>query len=950
MAEARARILAVDDNEAKRYAVTRVLKKAGFDVEEAQTGSEALVRATAKPDLIVLDVKLPDINGFEVCRRIKEDPETSSIPVLQLSASFTRAADRVTGLDSGADAYLTDPVEPAELVATVNALLRGRRAEEVARESARQWQATFDAIRDGLCLTSTTGKILECNRALATILGSTPESLRGRIYAVRVAEALHVTRPLILAAERASREREVAELAAGDRWFRLSRDAIVDDAGEIVGAVHILSDITESKRGEQAVRFLAEASARLGSTLVQDELVRTLVAMAIPAIADFAAVDLVRDGRIERVALGCADPSLEPMMREASAIDLDRTEWANAVLREGKTFRRSRPLEPPLDTLLSRLDLVDGIVLPLVAQGTTLGALHLGSHRAYDPTDLWTAEGLARSASAALGNAGVHAAVLDAERSAEESRALVDVIMERAPVGIAVFDSNARFVRANAALSVINGLPAQAHVGHRVHEILPHMDPQVQVDLDTVIATGAPLTREAVGMTLATAAPRRWLTTYYPLIRAQGEVFGVGALVVDVTEQRQMEDRLRFLSEASRILASSLRWEETLGSLARLCVPQLADWCVIDMLDEGRIERLVVTHADPAKADLAQQLQRSFPPNPSRRIGVPEVLRTGRPERFDHVTDATLARTDFDPEYVRTLREIGISASMVVPLSAPSGVIGALTLVSAESGRRYTDDDLAFAEELARRAGLAVENARLYEESQQAIRQREDVLAFVSHDLKNPLTSIVMNATLLKRAVPEGAAGEKLVRHGDMIVRAAERMNRLVHDLLDWASLRAKRLTLNLQDVDLGALVNDVVTLLQPVAAMKKLEVSSSVPLGLVVPADRERVTRVLSNIVGNALKFTPDEGTVEVRADANEAEVVLRVIDTGPGIPQDELPHVFDRYFRAKQTGTEGTGLGLAIAKGIVEAHGGRIWAESKVGTGSTFAFALPRVRHSNA
>jgi PAS domain S-box-containing protein len=781
----RARILTVDDTEAKRYAITRILRKAGFDVEEAASGAEALARAKEKPDLIILDVELPDINGFEVCRRLRQDPDLSSIPVLHVSASYTRTSDRVTGLESGADAYMTGPVEPSELIAMVNALLRARRAEEQARATARQWQTTFDSLRDGVCVTSIKGKILEANRALAEFLGMSAGELRGRLLAHRYREAFDAEPPPIL--DPGGTEPLHAEIDLGARWLRVRRDPIHNDAGETVGAIHIIADITPEKRAD---------------------------------------------------------------------------------------------------------------------------------------------------------------AVREAEQRAREAAALVDVVMENAPAGIGVFDRSFRFIRVNAALAAMNGLSADQHVGRTVQDIVPALADGVVDNLRQVLETGLPLTADVSGRTEAHGSElRHWFVSYYPLRAGDGPIFAVGTMVVDVTERRRVEDRQRFLAEASRILALSLDPGATLTNIAHLVVPAVADWCAVYVIESGEISRLAVAHVDPEKIALAERLQRRWPPELDAPRGIGAVLRTGKSEWVADMPPELLERGG-DPERVAILKKLGLRSLMIVPLVARGSVFGVISFVTAESGRRYTEEDLAFAEELARRAGLAVENARLYTEARAAVRAREDVLAFVSHDLKNPLTSIVMNATLLKRATPEGAAGEKLRKHSDMIVRAADRMNRLVHDLLDWASLRAGRLTLTPTDVDIAALLQESTSILQPVAAVKEQTLTVDAPRDLVIRADRDRLVRVLSNLVGNALKYTPKRGTIVVRGAMENDEVVISVTDTGPGIQADELPHVFDRYYRAKHAGAEGTGLGLAIAKGIVEAHGGRIWVESEFGAGSTFAFAIPRRR----
>jgi len=260
MAEpATATVLLVDDDEAKRYTLGRTLRRAGFTVVEATTGEDALRRTAESPDLVILDVKLPDLSGFEVCRRIKADPATASIPVLHVSATFVQSEDRVQGLDCGADGYLADAVQPPELIASVNALLRVRRAEEKAREAARQWQTTFDAIGDGVGVLDRDGRVVRCNRALAEILGEARggagEGLLGRHVGDLLPDGEGRDAPAALWAKAAeSRRRETAELTAAGRWLHATVDPIRDDAGALTGAVCILSDVTKRTRAERALR------------------------------------------------------------------------------------------------------------------------------------------------------------------------------------------------------------------------------------------------------------------------------------------------------------------------------------------------------------------------------------------------------------------------------------------------------------------------------------------------------------------------------------------------------------------------------------------------------------------------------------------------------------------------------------------------------------------------
>jgi signal transduction histidine kinase len=247
-----AHILYVDDDAANRIAFSTALRHAGFDTREAATGGDALRLAAEGPDLIVLDVNLPDMDGFEVCRRIKAHPATSSIPVLHMSAVYVRSQDRTHGLEGGADGYLTKPVEPDEVVATIHSLLRIHRAEEAARAAARQWQATFDAIHDALCVLDR-GVVVRCNRAAADLFRRPVEAVVGRSYRDLLRETFGPS-ALALDAPPAGPDEPPLEVRLGGRWFRATEDPMRDERGEPAGGVHILEDVTSRKALEEQLR------------------------------------------------------------------------------------------------------------------------------------------------------------------------------------------------------------------------------------------------------------------------------------------------------------------------------------------------------------------------------------------------------------------------------------------------------------------------------------------------------------------------------------------------------------------------------------------------------------------------------------------------------------------------------------------------------------------------
>lgn len=253
-------VLIIDDDDAKRHAIAKILRKAGFAIREGQTGADALRLAAEKPALIILDVKLPDVSGFEICRRIKEDPATAAIPVLHVSTTFVDIEDRIHGLEGGADGYLTDVLEPLELVATVKALLRARRAEEAAQISSRQWQVTFDAINDGVVLLDRAGRAVQINAAMEGILGKSWDDLAGQsIHDLLTISPAPEDSPFLRMLD--SGRREAVELNLGDRWLRVTVDPIRDAGGVVKGGLCIASDITDRRRLEETLKRRAEELA-----------------------------------------------------------------------------------------------------------------------------------------------------------------------------------------------------------------------------------------------------------------------------------------------------------------------------------------------------------------------------------------------------------------------------------------------------------------------------------------------------------------------------------------------------------------------------------------------------------------------------------------------------------------------------------------------------------------
>ena len=410
------------------------------------------------------------------------------------------------------------------------------------------------------------------------------------------------------------------------------------------------------------------------------------------------------------------------------------------------------------------------------------------------------------------------------------------------------------------------------------------------------------------------------------------------------TAAETAERRAEFLSEASRVLSMSFDYHTTISQLAHLAVPDLADYCAVDVVEGQGFTRLGFAHSDPKREEEFNQKLRVFrPEDVSPQHPVMRALTVGESDIRTHVTEEGMRQLITNDEQFNVMRSLNAKSTMTVPMMASGKIVGALSLVSTHEDHQYTTDDLALAEELGRRAALAVENARLFDEAQLATKARDDMLAIVAHDLRNPLNTIFMSSQFLLEIVPEG---ERPTEHKQLSIvwRSAERMNRLIQDLLEVKRIEGGKLALETRVTDASSIINEAVELLRPIAAASKLgldcDVAADTPK---VTADPPRIQQVLSNLVGNAIKFTPAGGQIILRASRGDNEARFVVADTGPGIAPDALPHIFGRLWQGNRADRRGIGLGLTIAKGIVEAHGGRIWVESQLGAGSSFYFTLP-------
>ncbi|WP_437965081.1 ATP-binding protein [Sorangium sp. So ce260] len=711
-----------------------------------------------------------------------------------------------------------------------------------------------------------------------------------------------------------------------------------------------------SRYQEARVRLLQAldviAAAALGSSDLDTFLKALIRATREAAAAVDVAIVLLGDGDSLDVhaTAGLDDgPLLGP--------PLDATrEFARAVL----ALRGPTSLDAALPTLpvtareiRSRgLRAVYGV--PLLHEGHPIGVAILGSRNAeeFSEEDMLMLRTMTSRATGIIVQAQLVARERASRHQADDARALLATVVEQMPAGLIIGErETGRVLLTNQQATAIFRQSLDGIQGIEGYAVCRGFHPRSGKPYETwewplarTVTTGEVVNDEEIDVLRGDGTWGRILVRSSPVRDPGGRVSAGVVTFFDITERTRAEQGQRFLAAASAALSDSLDLQGTLDRLGRLTVPELADWCVIQTLPEFEAARRVtVTHASPEAVRRARALFREMDPPPGLTALMERVLCSERPELVRDLSHPLLASLGEHAAFRRLVGELGITSAMVVPMVARGRTFGCITLATAESGRIYDEADLAVAHDLAQRAALAADNARLYEAAQRAIELRDNVLATVSHDLRNPLSAIITAAAVMtKRAAARGDKGD--TKAIQAIQRSAHRMDRLLHDLLDFASLRAGRLALRRQPQDPREIGREAVETFESQAQEKgiHLGVASTEDVPIVV-CDRDRVLQVLSNLLSNAIKVTGAQGSITVRCEQREEHVVFSVADTGPGIPEDELPYLFERFWRGQRNGYKGTGLGLAIARELVVAHGGTIHVESRVGVGTTFRFTIP-------
>lgn len=520
-------------------------------------------------------------------------------------------------------------------------------------------------------------------------------------------------------------------------------------------------------------------------------------------------------------------------------------------------------------------------------------------------------------------------------RRLREAEAWRIALLRSAGDAVLAVGKDGRVKLMNPLAEALTGWKEQDAIGLELHRVFC---------VTELPASGLPPWREASNKQLTSRdGSRRPIEMESAPIRdSEDRDLGVVWMFRDVSERRRLRDRQHVMARVGREVSSSLDERKLIGKIPCLVVQRLADWCVIHLVEKagGPLRVVAFAHTDPGKSRITL--------GPGARAAddscVTRTVHAGKASCEQGIAGGTWAMNVLGLDD-RTIARLGIRAesAISVPLVVRDSCFGALTLVSEGPDRRLVEQDVGFVEELGRLVSTAIDNARLYGAAQLAITTRDNVLAVVSHDLRNLLSTVSLRAEQLAE-YPDEPSPAKVVKHAEGIRRNVEQMKRLIDDLLDAARIGSGQLSVVKKPHRVHDLLSEIASSFEIAASQRSITLNIEHPRApIAVLCDRDRILQVLSNLVGNALKFSADGMTVRVTARVAGQMAQFQVSDEAGGIADDQVKYIFDQYWQAPRARRPGTGLGLYIAKGIVEAHGGQIWVESRVGVGSTFFFTLP-------
>ena len=833
-------ILLVDDRHENLLALEAVLSCPEYNLIKASSGDRALrYLLNHTPALILMDVQMPHLSGFETASLIKSSERTRGVPIIFLTALNNEAEFMREGYDQGAVDYIYKPLDSHILKSKVAVFADIHRQHARISRLVGVQQATTQALADAT----------DVGDAISKVLKSVCSSLGWDLGLFWKVDKLHNV------------------LRFHTEWHHPG---------------NMMSDF-------------------IGASFKMEV---------------FPGIGLPGKAWSEHQAIWVSDVG--------SHLD----------------FPRYRPGV--------RENLQTAVALPIFAQDKTLGVLEFYCVWAL-PEDSALVK-IMEAIGNQIGQFLKRTEVIDQIRASEARNA---AILETSLDSIIKMDHAGKIVEFNPAAERTFGRHRIDVIGKEMASVIipERFRDEHRRGLKHYLATGE-----------STVIERR---IEVPALRADGTEFPIELAVTrvptidpplfigflrDITERKRFEKNSNLLIEASTVLSSSLNYDETFVLLAQLAVKSLGDWCEIHVVEDGTKappRSAAVAYHDPASSEKVAELRSKYPWNWDSLSGVPNVIRTGKSELYPDIPDGFLVLHSRCDEHLRLLRDLDMKSGMVVPLTARKRILGTITLISSDPSRRYTRDDLLVAEELARRAAIAIDNAKLYREAQNAIRTRDEFFSIASHEFKTPLTALKMTLQVMQYGISakDGItlAPEMFAKMLDTSSRQADRLTHLVEDLLDVVKVRIGRLGVRFEELDLSVLVKEVAEQYSEALSKAKCELKLDMQPGVVGLWDRTRIEQIVVNLISNVIKYAPGAPLlIKLASDGDTA--TLQIQDSGPGIAPDQQEKLFERFERTNTSrNIAGLGLGLFIVKQIVEAHHGAIRVESNPGKGTKFVIELP-------
>ena len=704
-------------------------------------------------------------------------------------------------------------------------------------------------------------------------------------------------------------------------WANVVITALRNDDGTLRGFAKVTRDMTERRAAEEnARRLLTEEAARREERRQREQLHVTLSSIGDAVIVTDATGIITFINPVAEKLTGW--PFNEAVGRPLDQVFRIVNEYTREIVENpvDKVIERKSIVGLANHTVLIAKDgkefLIDDSGAPIRAEDGTITGVVLVFR---DATQL---------------------------RRAAEVRARLAAIVQSADDAIISKNLNGIVLTWNRAAERLYGYTADEIIGKPLEILVPLDHPDELPELMRRLKSGERIEHFETVRVRKDGTRLDVSLTISPLKNDQGEIIGASKIARDITARKRSEAALRFLAAASKALADLTDPLSTMQKVARFAIPDFADWCTVDMLEhDGSVKRVVVAHADPSKVQLARDLQNRNPPDPSEEQAIWKILQTGQSEMVTEISDELLQERVKDAKLLNVVRELGLKSYIGVPLIVRGKALGVLTFITAESQRKYEPADLRLAEELGQRAATAIENSRLYDELRDADRRKDEFLAMLAHELRNPLAPI-RNALYLMKTPNIDA--KSLAEARDITERQIQHMVRLVDDLMDVSRIMRGRIELRKETVDLSAAIDQAAETARPVIDAQGQEVVITLPAEpIYLEADPTRLAQIISNLLHNAAKFSQRAGRIWVSTEREGNLAVIRVRDAGAGIPSELLPRVFDLFAQGDRTlerSQGGLGIGLTVVRRLVQMHGGTVTAHSEgADKGSEFVVRMP-------